>query len=93
MRHPAPTEGCLPNVRGEQVALRQRLQVKRLIHLQKCVGGTVSSLLEPRFDLQIEFCAGIVSVGEVGEVCECLQWRGDDGSAAGLPGSALNRVT
>ena len=68
VRHPDPTEGCLPNVRGEQVALRQRLEVKRLIHLQKCVGGTVSSLLEPRFDLQIEFCAGIVGVGEVGEV-------------------------
>ena len=28
----------------------------------------MSSLLEPRFDLQIEFCAGIVGVGEVGEV-------------------------
>jgi dCTP diphosphatase len=24
-------------------------------------------------------------VGEVGEVCECLQWRGDDGAPPGLP--------
>ena len=28
----------------------------------------------------------LAMVGEVGELCECFQWRGDAGAEAGLPG-------